>query len=48
DRSGSPKMFNLFIEGISMLSTERSEIGALLAQNRNSIDALIADLQTRG
>ena len=48
DRSGSPKMFNLFIEGISMLSTERSEIGALLAQNRNSIDALLADLQTRG
>lgn len=48
DRSGSPKMFNLFIEGISMLSTERSEIAAILAANRNNLDALITDLGQRG
>ncbi len=48
DRSGSPKMFNLFIEGISMLSTERSEIAAILAANRNNLDALISDLSQRG
>ncbi|MEO0914010.1 MAG: ABC transporter substrate-binding protein, partial [Pseudomonadota bacterium] len=48
DRSGSLKMFNLFIEGVSMLATERSEIRALLEANRNSVDALIADLSRRG
>ncbi|MEM1266185.1 MAG: ABC transporter substrate-binding protein [Pseudomonadota bacterium] len=48
DRSGSLKMFNVLIEGVSMLTTERSEIRALLAQNGNNVDALIADLQRRG
>lgn len=48
DASGQAKMFNLFIEGISMLSTERSEVRAMLEANRNSIDALIADLNRRG
>lgn len=48
DRSGSPKMFNIFIEGVSMLSTERSEIRAILEANRNDVDALIADLRRRG
>jgi phospholipid transport system substrate-binding protein len=48
DRSGSPKMFNIFIEGVSMLSTERSEIRAILESNRNSVDALIEDLKRRG
>ncbi|MEM8870261.1 MAG: ABC transporter substrate-binding protein [Pseudomonadota bacterium] len=48
DRSGSPKAFNLFIEGVSMLSTERSEISAILAQNRNDLDAMIAALKSRG
>lgn len=47
DRSGSPKMFNLFIEGVSMLSTERSEIAAILASNRNNLDSMIADLNSR-
>jgi len=48
DRSGSPKMFNIFIEGVSMLSTERSEIRAILESNRNNVDALIEDLKRRG
>ncbi|NNU81640.1 ABC transporter substrate-binding protein [Halovulum dunhuangense] len=48
DRSGSPRLFNLFIEGVSMLSTERSEVRAILEANRNSIDGLIADLRSRG
>lgn len=47
DRSGQLKMFNVLIEGVSMLSTERSEIRALLAQNGNSVDRLIQDLQRR-
>ncbi|MEM8787075.1 MAG: ABC transporter substrate-binding protein [Pseudomonadota bacterium] len=48
DRSGQPKMFNLFIEGISMLSTERSEVRAILEGHRNDLNALIADLNRRG
>lgn len=48
DRSGSPKMFNMFIEGVSMLSTERSEVRALLEANRNNIDGLINALKSRG
>lgn len=48
DRGGRPKMFNVFIEGVSMLSTERAEVRALLEANRNSIDGLIAALNARG
>ncbi len=48
DRSGSGKLINLYIEGISMLSTERSEVQAILSSKRNDIDALIADLNRRG
>lgn len=47
DRSGKLKMFNVLIEGVSMLSTERSEIRALLAANGNSVDRLISELQRR-
>jgi len=45
DRSGRPKFFNLFIEGVNMLLTERTEIGAMLDKRRGNIDALIADLK---
>lgn len=45
DKSGRPKFFNLFIEGVNMLLTERTEIGAMLDKRRGNIDALIADLK---
>ena len=45
DRGGSKKLINIFIEGISMLSTERSEIRAMLEAKRNSVDGLIATLK---
>lgn len=48
DRSGAPKMFNLYIEGINMLATERTEIGAMLDRRRGNIDQLIADLRQAG
>ena len=48
DRSGSPKLFNIFIEGISMLSTERSEVRAIYEANGSSIDRTISDLRNRG
>ncbi len=46
DRSGRNLFFNMFIEGVNLLLTERTEIGALLDQNRGDIDAMIGDLRT--
>lgn len=43
-QSGSQKVVNLVIEGVSMLATERSEMGARLDAAGGSIDSLISDL----
>ncbi|MBN2906771.1 MAG: ABC transporter substrate-binding protein [Rhodobacteraceae bacterium] len=48
DRSGRDLFFNIFIEGVNMLATERTEIGALLDQRRGNLDALIRDLRSMG
>ena len=48
DRSGKDLFFNMIIEGINMLASERSEIGALLDRNKGNLDALIQDLRTFG
>lgn len=48
DRSGKDLFFNLFIEGINMLLTERTEIGAMLDRRGGNIDAMIADLRAAG
>lgn len=45
DRSGRELFFNLFIEGVNMLLTERTEIGSLLDRRKGNIDQLIADLR---
>ncbi|NSX54428.1 ABC transporter substrate-binding protein [Sulfitobacter sp. 1151] len=45
DRSGQGKFFNIFIEGINMLASERTEIGAMLDRRRGNLDALIQDLK---
>lgn len=45
DKSGRSKFFNMFIEGVNMLLTERTEIGALLDKRGGSIDKLTADLK---
>jgi len=45
DRTGRDKFFNLTIEGVSLLLSERQEIGALLDRNRGDIDAMIAALR---
>ncbi|MCB1351434.1 MAG: ABC transporter substrate-binding protein [Rhodobacteraceae bacterium] len=47
DRSGSAKAVNLIIEGVSLLATERAEIGAILDSQGGSIDKLIAELRRR-
>ncbi|MEL7098154.1 MAG: ABC transporter substrate-binding protein [Pseudomonadota bacterium] len=48
DRSGSNKFFNMFIEGVNLLLTERTEIGALIDRNGGNIDAMIQDLRRMG
>ena len=48
DRSGRDLFFNTKIEGVNMLLTERTEIGAMLDRRRGDIDALIADLRRAG
>jgi len=47
-RSGQNKFFNMFIEGVNLLLTERTEIGALIDRNGGSIDAMINDLSRLG
>ncbi|MEY8839694.1 phospholipid-binding protein MlaC [Cribrihabitans sp. XS_ASV171] len=45
DKSGSDKFFNMFIEGVNMLLTERTEIGAMLDARGGDLNRLIADLR---
>lgn len=44
DKSGRDLFFNIIIEGVNMLATERTEIGAQLDRRRGNLDQLIADL----
>ncbi len=46
DRSGQDLFFNMFIEGINLLLTERTEIGAILDRNGGDIDTMIATLKS--
>lgn len=45
DRSGQNRFFNIFIEGVNLLLTERTEIGAMLDRRGGDINALINDLK---
>lgn len=47
DRSGQARVVNLVIEGVSMLATERAEVGAMLEASRGNVDALTAALKAR-
>jgi phospholipid transport system substrate-binding protein len=46
DKSGRDLFFNIIIEGVNMLASERTEIGAMLDRRKGDIDALIKDLAT--
>lgn len=48
DKSGKHLFFNMFVEGINMLLTERSEIGAMIDANKGNLDKTIAQLKTKG
>lgn len=45
DKSGKHLFFNMFIEGINMLLTERAEIGAMIDANKGDLNKTIADLK---
>jgi len=48
DKSGKSRYFNIIIEGVNMLASERAEIGAMLARRKGDLAALTADLQRAG
>ena len=48
DRSGRSPFFNIIIEGINMLASERAEIAAMLSRRNGDIAGLTADLQQAG
>lgn len=48
DRTGKNLFFNMYIEGINMLLTEREEIGAMLDRRKGNIDKMIQDLKSAG
>ncbi|WP_312524878.1 ABC transporter substrate-binding protein [Paracoccus sp. (in: a-proteobacteria)] len=48
DKSGQSRFFNIIIEGINMLASERTEIGAMLARRHGDLAGLTADLQQAG
>ncbi|MFZ0097860.1 MAG: ABC transporter substrate-binding protein, partial [Gemmobacter sp.] len=46
NKSGRDLFFNIIIEGVNMLASEREEIGSMLKQQKGDIDALTAALAT--
>ncbi|THH37004.1 ABC transporter substrate-binding protein [Aliishimia ponticola] len=48
NRSGKDLFFNMFVEGINLLLTERTEVGALIDSNGGDIDRMIAALKQSG
>ncbi|PTE22089.1 ABC transporter [Cereibacter changlensis JA139] len=46
DKGGKPMFFNIIIEGVNMLASERTEIGAMLDRQRGSIAGLTEALKT--
>lgn len=48
DKSGRDLFFNMYIEGVNMVSAERAEIGAMLDKRGGDIDKLIVDLKSVG
>lgn len=48
DKSGKDKFYNMFIEGVNLLLTERTEIGAMLDRRKGDLNKLITDLSKAG
>ncbi len=45
EKAGRQLFFNIIIEGVNMLASERTEIGAMLDRRRGNVAALIEDLK---
>ena len=45
DKAGKSLFFNIIIEGVNMLASERTEIGAMLDKRKGDIGKLIEDLK---
>lgn len=48
DRSGKDLFFNMYIEGVNLLLTERTEIGAMIDRNGGNLDKMIENLKATG
>lgn len=48
NKSGQDRFFNIIIEGVNMLASERAEIAAMLTARRGDLAALTGDLQAAG
>jgi phospholipid transport system substrate-binding protein len=48
ERNGTIQMFDLYIEGISMIKSEREEVGVMLDKSRGNIDKLVSRLNKAG
>lgn len=48
ERGGKQQMFDLYIEGISMIKSEREEVGSMLDRSGGKIDKLIKKLNAAG
>lgn len=48
DRSGRPLFIDMLIEGVSLVISERSEVGSIMDRNGGSIDATIQTLRSLG
>lgn len=48
DRGGQPKINDIIVEGLSMISSQQSEFEQMIQQMGGDIDAFIARLQTLG
>jgi phospholipid transport system substrate-binding protein len=48
DGSGQTRFFNMIIEGVNLMITERSEIGAMLDARGGNLGRLASDLRSLG
>lgn len=48
DRSGENRFFNMIIDGVNVLASERVEIAAMLERRGGDLDRLISDLRRAG
>jgi phospholipid transport system substrate-binding protein len=48
DRSGQPLFIDMLIEGVSLVISERSEVGSILDRNGGSVDAATQALRRLG